>query len=61
VLYCVHAIKETNKNSHLSTQESSNFSSQESFGFVNDFVSLEKASVKGVQISGEIEVHKKED
>ena len=46
VLYCVHAIKETLKNSHLSTQEGSNFSAQESFSSLGNFVSLKKGGVK---------------
>jgi len=50
VLHFAHADKETNKNSHLITQESSNFSSQESFGSLGNFVSPKKGGIKSLQI-----------
>jgi len=43
VVYSAHVNKETNKNSHLITQEGSNFSSQESFGH---FVWGKKGEIK---------------
>jgi len=46
VLHFAHADKETNKNSHLITQESSNFSSQESFGSLGNSVSGKKGDIK---------------
>ena len=52
VLYSAHANKETNKNSHLITQEGSNVNAQESFGFVGNFVAVKKGDVKSAQIDG---------
>jgi hypothetical protein len=60
VLHSVHANKETNKNSHLITQESSNFSSQESFGCLGNFVSLEKGGVKSAHIDDQKYTQEKE-
>jgi hypothetical protein len=60
VLYCVHANKETIKNSHLSTQENSNFSAQESSGFVGNVVSLKKGDIKSAHIDGQKQAREKE-
>jgi hypothetical protein len=54
VLYSAHADKETNKNSHLITQESSDFSAQESFGSLGNFVSGKKGGIKSLQVGKQI-------
>jgi hypothetical protein len=46
----VHANKETNKNSHLITQEGSNVNSQESFGSLGNFLSGKKGGIESLQI-----------
>ncbi|HJS23929.1 MAG TPA: hypothetical protein VJ751_06220 [Pyrinomonadaceae bacterium] len=60
MLYSAHAYKETNKNSHLITQESSNFSSQESFGCLGNFDSLKKGVVKSAHIDDQEYTQEKE-
>jgi len=54
VLHFAHANKETSKNSHLITQESSNFSSQESFGSLGNSVSGKKGGIKSLQVGKQI-------
>ena len=61
VLHFAHANKETSKNSHLITQESSNFSSQESFGSLGNFVSGKKGGIKSFQIGRQIEANEEEN
>lgn len=61
MLYSAHANKETNKNSHLITQENSNFSSQESSGSLGNFVSLKKGSIKKAHIDDRQQAQEKED
>ena len=61
MLYSVHGNKETNKNSHLNAQESSNFSSQESFGSLGNFVSLKKGGVKTANVDNRQQAQEKED
>jgi hypothetical protein len=53
VLHSAHANKETNKNSHLITQES--------FGSLVNFVSLKEGGVEGSQNGGQIEDYEKEE
>ena len=59
MLHSVHANKE-NKNSHLITQESSNFNSQESFGSLGNFVSVKKGGVKSADIDDQKHTAEKE-
>ena len=60
VLQSVHANKETNKNSHLITQESSNFNSQESFGSISKLASLKKGGVKSAHVDDQKHAQEKE-
>ena len=46
VLHFAHANEETNKNSHLITQEDSNFITQESFGSLGKLVRGKKGEIK---------------
>ena len=61
MLYSAHANNETNKNSHLIAQESSNFNAQESFGSLGNFVSRKKGSVKTPHIVDQKHAAKEED
>jgi hypothetical protein len=59
VLYSAHANKET-KNSHLITQEGSNFNSQESFGSLGNLIPGKKGNIKKANIDDRKQAQEKE-
>ena len=58
---CYTAFHANKENSHLITQKSSNFSSQESFGSLGNFVSLKEGGIKTAHVGGQEHAQEKED